>query len=449
MKFRYIAFILITCLPFISKGQRFTTDSLHCVHLDIFNNDDLLLLQQQEPADSLFKDRNIKYGFGNSVNTVNPFYHLLASSMFIYQKYVSPALSRQCAYIPSCSAFSKQLITEYGLLKGSFYTADRLMRCNRIALADKNNIFLLLEGNGNISESPLRYKLFNAPDKETKVSLVQTSDTIHESNSVDNESNNAKKDWDFTMYLIGNGMKEDALTIVSNMNNTSDSIRFLKGYTYYTYHFLEKSINMFDSVSNHSDLFNESKFFSSISAAHLYRLDKAENDLHQIISEENLINDLKNFELAGISLLQHDNDKFNYYINLTDSNNFNISEEVRLLKNINHEINSYKKKSAWIAGGLSAVIPGLGKVYAGNTGEGISSFLICGSLIGITAENLYHNGLSNWKTVLFGTVSSVFYIGNILGSAVSVNINYDNFNQRNNVKILYNIHIPIRNFFRH
>lgn len=61
---------------------------------------------------------------------------MLSGSMYVYQKLISPQLSRQCPYAPSCSAYSKDLIRDHGIFKGIVCSADRLMRCNRIALTD-------------------------------------------------------------------------------------------------------------------------------------------------------------------------------------------------------------------------------------------------------------------------------------------------------------------------
>lgn len=270
-------------------------------------------------------------------------------------------------------------------------------------------------------------------------------------NGITSAQNNVsvKEDWDFVMYLIGNGFKDEAVTLVNNVQSDSDSIYFLKGFTFYSSKMLDLATDNFEKIKQASALFNESKFFSALSNSHLYRLDKAKFDLNQIVSQDDEIINLKTFEFAGISLLSRDKENFNKYINQVDSNDFAISEEIKQLKRIEKQIDSYRKKYKWVAGGLSAIVPGLGKLYAGNVGEGLAAFLTCGSLIGITAENYYKKGITNWKTILFGTLSTIFYVGNIYGSAVGVKVNCENFNQRMNVQILYNIHIPIRNRFRY
>ncbi|MBR1774757.1 MAG: membrane protein insertion efficiency factor YidD [Bacteroidales bacterium] len=144
--------IITVCLIFSLNGYSQQTK-------EVFSSSDLKLLAAHNYSDSSFNERKVRYGFGKNNKTLNPFYHLLSSSMFVYQRYVSSVLSRQCAFVPSCSRYSKDLISGYGLLKGTICTADRLMRCNRISLADKHSIYLLMEGCGHIYESPLRYKL--------------------------------------------------------------------------------------------------------------------------------------------------------------------------------------------------------------------------------------------------------------------------------------------------
>lgn len=66
----------------------------------------------------------------------NPVTLTLSGLMFVYQRAISPQLPTSCLYEHSCSQFSMQLISRYGIVKGVFTTADRLMRCNRVAATD-------------------------------------------------------------------------------------------------------------------------------------------------------------------------------------------------------------------------------------------------------------------------------------------------------------------------
>lgn len=66
----------------------------------------------------------------------NPISLIYGGSLYVYQNFVSQHFSADCLYDPSCSDFSKQVVKEYGLIKGGFLSFDRLSRCNRIAATD-------------------------------------------------------------------------------------------------------------------------------------------------------------------------------------------------------------------------------------------------------------------------------------------------------------------------
>ena len=118
-------------------------------------------LGQKTDTQRGYADRLVTYGFGTKRKAarLNPFYHILASGMWVYQRCVSPVISRSCAYAPSCSGYSKALIGRYGLLRGTFFTADRLMRCTRISLADPATYRLVDQSDGHIHESVERYNM--------------------------------------------------------------------------------------------------------------------------------------------------------------------------------------------------------------------------------------------------------------------------------------------------
>jgi uncharacterized protein len=89
---------------------------------------------------------------------LNPVVTLLKGAMLMYQNVISPQLSKECPYEITCSNFSKHLIKEYGLIKGVFLSADRITRCNRIAILDVN--YLEIDpSNGSIKDNLSKYKL--------------------------------------------------------------------------------------------------------------------------------------------------------------------------------------------------------------------------------------------------------------------------------------------------
>ena len=115
------------------------------------------------------------------------------------------------------------------------------------------------------------------------------------------------------------------------------------------------------------------------------------------------------------------------------------------LKRIKQNI---EPKSAFLAGLYSSLLPGMGKVYAGDYGSGVSAFLTNAALGAMFYENFRKDGIKDPKTIIFGTLFSAFYIGNIWGSVVNVKVHnqilYDGINQQ----ILLELHIPLRTVFK-
>ena len=48
----------------------------------------------------------------------------------VYRRVISPMLPRSCRFTPSCSLYTQQAIEKYGLLRGGFMGARRLLRCH-------------------------------------------------------------------------------------------------------------------------------------------------------------------------------------------------------------------------------------------------------------------------------------------------------------------------------
>lgn len=47
-----------------------------------------------------------------------------------YQRAISPHLSKNCKYIPTCSEYTIQAIEKYGFFKGTYKGIKRILRCN-------------------------------------------------------------------------------------------------------------------------------------------------------------------------------------------------------------------------------------------------------------------------------------------------------------------------------
>lgn len=252
-------------------------------------------------------------------------------------------------------------------------------------------------------------------------------------------------EFDFVNYLVGNNMPGDAVKLLSqDIYHPSDSLDYLRGWADYSDKRLEEASLRFDKIGSHSAFYDKSLFFNVISNAHLGRYDRCESLLN---SYSGPYKELQSLEQAGLALLRDRPDDYLRASSGFTYSQYALTESENMLGEIYEKRYGSKGKSPALAAAASAVIPGLGKIYAGELGEGLSSFLVIGSMAAITAENWSRNGITNWKTILFGTLSAAFYIGNIYGSYVSVSIHNNDLRNAQDTAVLYHIHIPLRSTF--
>lgn len=106
--------------------------------------------------------RKVTYLFANSKNVIvkyNPVSLVFGGMMLLYQKVISQQIGASCPYEISCSAYGKQSIVRWGFIKGIPLTADRLMRCTKLASVDiGTNDFTK---DGRIIDNPQRYSFTN------------------------------------------------------------------------------------------------------------------------------------------------------------------------------------------------------------------------------------------------------------------------------------------------
>lgn len=77
-------------------------------------------------------------------------------------------------------------------------------------------------------------------------------------------------------------------------------------------------------------------------------------------------------------------------------------------------------KSPLKAALLSAIVPGLGKIYTGKTGDGITAFLTTGLMAFLAVDNYRHG--HDFRCAVFSVSGVLFYAGAIYGSAASAQI---------------------------
>lgn len=83
---------------------------------------------------------------------------------------------------------------------------------------------------------------------------------------------------------------------------------------------------------------------------------------------------------------------------------------------------SRPRRSPWIATALSAVVPGLGRVYVGRWQDGLMSALAIGIPAGFAANGFSEKGAGSVRGWILGTLAGVLYVGNVYGSYVGVGV---------------------------
>ena len=261
-------------------------------------------------------------------------------------------------------------------------------------------------------------------------------------------------DLDFVDHMLKKEYHREVIHLVnrSEWNNLApsgkDSMHYMKGWSHYALKQLEPSANELNQVSQNSPFYHKARFFAAYNQIHLGRYPLAQASLDDIQTEKAELQSLRHFEKAGIALLKRDFDRFDREFSRVDTSYYPLAKESAQISKYATTLENHQAKSPVWGGIMSSIIPGSGKIYAGQTGEGISSLLTVGGLGLVTWENYRKRGIKDWRTLIFGAAFSAFYVGNIYGTVFSIQIAEDEFQQEYDHKILFNLHIPLRNVFQ-
>lgn len=120
-----------------------------------------LLKERSFHNEHFYYQRNVTFGISSKKNWLlkyNPVSLAFSSMMFTYQKWISPQISADCLYYPTCSDYCKSLFHAHGFLRGMITSSDRLMRCDRISATTINPVSIN-PYDGKVHETPNRYNL--------------------------------------------------------------------------------------------------------------------------------------------------------------------------------------------------------------------------------------------------------------------------------------------------
>jgi len=260
---------------------------------------------------------------------------------------------------------------------------------------------------------------------------------------------------DFIHYLIGREEYKDAIFLLEKeikeplqrSHPLSDSIYHLMGWSAYMQKDLTNSSLWFEKVSLQSTSYLKCRLFATYNSIYLGDTLHARELLQGLRPDTGWQTELVAFEKGGLNLLSRDLAAYRRIAASFTHTFYPLVQEERRFDQIATLLEQNKPKSMTLAAMMSAVLPGSGKVYAGKTGEGVSSFLIVTVLGLITWENYRQDGLSDYKTILAGTALGFYYVGNIWGSAFAAQRQNKRYNYEINQRILFDLHIPLRTIF--
>ncbi len=256
----------------------------------------------------------------------------------------------------------------------------------------------------------------------------------------------------FIEHLVNKGYYEEVIHLIDSDStdfdqNQMDSLNFFKGWAHYSLKNLEKSTISLSKVETKSPFFLKSRFFAAYNQIYLGNYSEAGKILGEVNIQDETTTSLVSFELCGIEMLEGNWPKAKEKLQQLNPNIATINQQVAALSQLNYKQETHHPKSPFLAGLMSCLIPGSGKIYAGKTGEGIASMLATTGFGLITWENYRKLGMNNFKTIFFGSIFAANYVSNIYGSVLSVRIIENNYNDVLHNQILFQLHIPLRNFF--
>ncbi|HSW55290.1 MAG TPA: hypothetical protein VLH59_09380 [Ignavibacteriaceae bacterium] len=197
-----------------------------------------------------------------------------------------------------------------------------------------------------------------------------------------------------------------------NENLDNDTIKFKVMLGYSELGFFSESNDFFRGINDKSIFYPDAYFLSF---------------KNQLISEPGLIiapsiNSFNSFQMKSFSKLTN--------ISMLYEDKFNISRENFTAPFDAEELNSVSTffdhkveppyKSPALAGLLSAVIPGSGKMYVGEWGDGITALVVT-SLFAFLAYDNFRTDHTT-RAWIFTGLGAFFYAGNIYGSVASAQI---------------------------
>lgn len=248
------------------------------------------------------------------------------------------------------------------------------------------------------------------------------------------------KEFDEAIYYL-NGLSRRYTT-------HSDSVHYLLGRSHYLKKEVGLAIPFFEKVNikNH-DLWITSQMFSSFCNNYQKNYLNAITTLESLDTRIELHKQLQYTQLAGSYLLARQISKYDSIALLLSRDYLSLQRTNQRLESYSDNLKNMKMKSPILAGIFSAILPGSGKIYAGKTGEGLSTLFLHTILGFMAKEALKKDGAQSPRFLIYGSIFSLFYVANIWSSTLSVKIYRNEYYESVHESIMVDLHIPLRTIF--
>ena len=260
------------------------------------------------------------------------------------------------------------------------------------------------------------------------------------------------KEFSFASHLSKQKDYKNAIYILKNISCkifNGDSVNYFLGYNFFKLNQFDSAFFYFSNIDSISCLSAKSKFYQVYALNYLSKYNKSDSVICKINEKyNNEITDLKTLQTIGSKLL---NKEFIIFKDLQkDKTNGNFIFNAELY-NLNLAANKYQKikeKSMFKAGLLSAFVPGLGKYYLGNKGQFLGAFIPILILGNLATESYVVSGIKSVHFILYSSLFTIFYVGNIWGSTLSVKVKKNEANEEFRQTVLINLDIPLDRIFK-
>lgn len=222
----------------------------------------------------------------------------------------------------------------------------------------------------------------------------------------------------------------------------TDTLNHLAGLAFYGKGAYDSASIFFDKVRGEVPLKEIASVYRGLCLAESGKLQSGKAVLQTPVYSTDSLRQLGLLELAGIALLSDNRPGFDSLEKVMRTDTLFANEKNSLITQ-SVLLRKHKKRSVLLGGVLSAVVPGLGKVYAGNKGQGLSAFLTCATFGAIAAENIARSGFKSPQSVIFSSLFGFFYLGNIYGSMLSVKLEKQHFEKVHYNEVRITMHMPL------